>query len=359
MKCNASAGETIGKTLLGQSIAKDVIDLLASCIAVCTMSESVVTTVAGRDEFKGNPTECALLVLCRDLGFEYQKIRDSTVGRSEGTEDSGRPRIFTSARKMMSWAVPKPSSEGGGYRVYAKGASEIILSRCTSYITVTGETQAMTAEEIKRYETEVISPFADDAMRTIGLAYRDMPADADLDALSDTIMNSDGAPAFLSETELTQLGIVAIEDPLRDEVPGAIAKCYNAGIDVRMVTGDNLQTAIAIAKRANILTDELHFEDGSDGKRVLKKYRAMEGSVFRKMVHDKPADGGDPVFNQASFDEIWPYLRVLARSSPEDKFTIANGLNRSMLFEDAAKVAALKEEGITIFDDRQVVAMTR
>merc|ERR1719463_867652 len=84
----------------------------------------------------------------------------------------------------------------------------------------------------------------------------------------------------------------------------------------------------------------------------------MEGSVFRKMVHDKPADGGDPVFNQASFDEIWPYLRVLARSSPEDKFTIANGLNRSMLFEDAEKVAKLKSEGITIFDDRQVVAMT-
>ena len=50
------------------------------------------------------------------------------------------------------------------------------------------------------------------------------------------------------------------------------------------------------------------------------------------------------------------YLRVLARSSPEDKFTIANGLNRSMLFEDAAKVAKLKEEGITIFDDRQVPA---
>merc|ERR1719506_425582 len=183
-------------------------------------------------------------------------------------------------------------------------------------------------------------------MRTIALAYKDADELAG-EKVHDTIQNSDGNPAFLCETELTLICIVAIEDPLRDEVPPAIAKCYSAGIDVRMVTGDNLQTAIAIAKRANILTEDLHYTDGK-----LKPYRAMEGATFRKMVW-KENGSGEPEFDQDAFDKIWPYLRVLARSSPDDKLTLADGLNRSALFEDQDLVSRLaKEESIDIFPDR-------
>ena len=57
--------------------------------------------------------------------------------------------------------------------------------------------------------------------------------------------------------------------------------------------------------------------------------------------------------HQAEFDKIWPYLRVMARSSPEDKLTLANGLNKSLLYHDKKRVAELKAEGITIFPDRQ------
>jgi Ca2+ transporting ATPase len=120
-----------------------------------------------------------------------------------------------------------------------------------------------------------------------------------------------------------------------------------------MVTGDNLQTAIAIAKRANILTEDLHYEDGK-----LKPYRAMEGAKFRKMVY-KTTGSGEPEFDQEAFDKIWPYLRVLARSSPDDKLTLADGLNKSVLFEDKSLVERLaRAESIDIFPDRQVVAMT-
>jgi len=84
----------------------------------------------------------------------------------------------------------------------------------------------------------------------------------------------------------------------------------------------------------------------------------MEGKVFRKLVYDDDPHGGDPIFNQTSFDRIWPYLRVLARSSPEDKLTLANGLNKSTLYADSYRVAQLAEEGIVVFPDRQVVAMT-
>ena len=81
-------------------------------------------------------------------------------------------------------------------------------------------------------------------MRTIAVAYKDVDG-ADTDELRETALNVDGSRAFSFETNLVLLGIVGIEDPLRPEVPPAIERCYRAGIDVRMVPGDNLVTAIA------------------------------------------------------------------------------------------------------------------
>merc|ERR1719478_1806470 len=116
-------------------------------------------------------------------------------------------------------------------------------------------------------------------MRTIALAFREMekiPADE----VDSVVKNADGTPAFLCETNLTLVGVVGIEDPLRPEVPPAIERCYTAGIDVRMVTGDNINTAIAIAKGAGILRPE-HFDE----KGEIKKFRAITGENFRKYVH--------------------------------------------------------------------------
>jgi Ca2+ transporting ATPase len=96
----------------------------------------------------------------------------------------------------------------------------------------------------------------------------------------------------------------------------------------------------------------------ANGQKELKPLRAMEGADFRNRVHT-PGPDGELVFDQAEFDKIWPYLRVLARSSPDDKLTLANGLNKSMLFEqdEVVKDLAIKHQ-IEIFPDRQVVAMT-
>ena len=274
--------------------------------------------------------------------------------------------MFSSARKMMSWAVPLP---GGGWRLYSKGASEVILSRCSTRLTPGGtpdlsETDALGPAQESEITKKVINVFASEAMRTIGLAYRDFDATPDWEETHETILNADGSPAFKAESGLTLLGVVGIEDPLRPEVKPAIDKCYAAGIDVRMVTGDNLDTAVAIAKRCGILRQPEHFEVDNDPESITgvkqKPFRAMEGKVFRKMVYRvDPADpDGEPIFDQAAFDKIWPYLRVMARSSPEDKLTLANGLNKSLLFADKEAVAKFAEEGITIFPDRQVVAMT-
>merc|ERR1712176_1500343 len=158
--------------------------------------------------------------------------------------------------------------------------------------------------------------------------------------------------------------LVGIEDPLRPDVPDAIEKCYGAGIDVRMVTGDNPNTAVSIAYQAGILRD-FHFKEGTTERVAsnLKENVLMTGEVFRQKV--KPAktnENGEvlkPEFDQSEFDKIWPFLRVLARSSPEDKLTLAHGLNQSTLFADDEICRKLKDEdNITVFPDRQVVAMT-
>jgi Ca2+ transporting ATPase len=188
------------------------------------------------------------------------------------------------------------------------------------------------------------------------------------DATHPSQKQPDGSPAFDVECDLTLVSVVGIEDPLRDEVPGAIQKCYTAGIDVRMVTGDNIDTAIAIAAQCGILRAE-HFTGDftKPRERKIKPLRAMTGEDFRNMV-SQVTESVDPVTGkktqdrmiiQEKFDSVWPYLRVMARCDPSDKKVLADGLNRSLLCENAAEVARFYEqEGITIFPDRQVVAMT-
>ena len=115
------------------------------------------------------------------------------------------------------------------------------------------------------------------------------------------------------------------------------------GIDVRTVTGDNLATDIAIAKRTGILRENLQCDQNS---KALPK-RAMECKVFMRMVHDY-SNPGDATLNQEKFDADSPYLQVLARSSPDDKLTLAK--------EKCRKLKVL--ENIDVFPDKQVVAMT-
>merc|ERR1719215_836349 len=119
--------QTVGARVKENSeIDKDREDLLANLMCICTMDESGFMYQDGIPHFRGNPTECALLKMAEEMGFDYSKVREATRGRSADTMDQGHSKVFSSARKMMSWAVPR---EDGGFRIYAKGASEIILAR--------------------------------------------------------------------------------------------------------------------------------------------------------------------------------------------------------------------------------------
>ena len=358
-----SVGARLKQMLEGNLAALEPLGL---GICINTMDESSFRVEAsGATKFMGQPTECALLKFANDLGFNFSQVRSSTPGRSEATRAAdGKKFDYSSARKMMSWAV----RNGDGFRVYSKGGGEVILPRCSQVLAKGGGVEPLSAAG-KAEAEGVISVFASEAMRTIAMAYRDVPAGTDWAAVDPGGQRQpDGSPAFAVECGLTLVGVVGIEDPLRDEVPPAITKCYAAGIDVRMVTGDNLETAVAIASRCGILRHEHFFGDFNNPQtRKIKPFRAMTGEEFRNHVSvvretRDPVTGAvksERVILQEEFDKVWPYLRVMARCDPSDKKVLADGLNKSLICENLAEVQRFKEEeGIVIFPDRQVVAMT-
>jgi P-type Ca2+ transporter type 2B len=360
---------TLGDFVKSSGIYEGLVLLIAQCVAIDTMNETVLYFKDGKsgrnvqsavEGGSGNPTEVALLHMIQDMGHSYHEIRNNTKGRSDQGAlgkflSLGKQFEFSSARKIMSWAVPK---EEGGYRLYCKGASEVVLARCNNFVASSGAVEVMTEDALSEAQSISLS-YASRGMRCLALAYRDVPDGFSLDAKHPTIKNSDGLPANEIETCLTSIALVGIEDPLREDVPGAIAKCYKAGIDVRMVTGDNPNTAVSIAFQAGILRD-FHFVSGTTEfvASNLKPNVLLEGKTFRSMVYTI-AEDGTKSFDQSAFDKIWPFLRVMARSSPDDKLTLAHGLNQSLLYADKPLCAKLlSEHGIKIFPDRQVVAMT-
>nr|XP_045625379.1 plasma membrane calcium-transporting ATPase 2-like isoform X2 [Procambarus clarkii] len=248
----------------------------------------------------GNKTECALLGFVTDLGQSYQGIRDQYP-----EEKYVKVYTFNSARKSMSTVVPLGA---GGFRVFTKGASEIVVKRCTFKLNKQGEVAKITMEEQKQLERDVINRMASEGLRTIGVAYRDfVPFEANMNQtkISKT-------PEWEEEdsiiSNLTLLAILGVEDPVRTEVPDAIRLCEGAGVTVRMVTGDNVNTARSIAGKCGIL------KPGRNGL-------VMDSKEFNQRIRDNNGE-----VSQKLFDQVWPHLRVLARSSPQDKYVLVQGI---------------------------------
>ncbi|EKX34203.1 hypothetical protein GUITHDRAFT_119620 [Guillardia theta CCMP2712] len=286
--------------------------------------------------YSGNATECALLKLVNflfdyrgevgALDMPYKKYRtefpESMPGRSSIT--------FSSKRKRMCTLVPMPAGSPQPFRLYCKGASEIVLGLCTTF--ASGSETKSLDESTRSDIMNAIDDFASQGLRTLAVAYKEFPQ---------TPVTADGSLPDDVEQDLTLIAVLGIEDPLRDEVPSAIATCRSAGIVIRMVTGDNLSTAKAISRKANILTKEGE-ESGTE--------IAMTGEQFRQAVlFEQNTDHPEKFINQIEFDKIWPKLRVLARSTPTDKLVLVTGIQRSRLVIDA---------GNGNKQSRQVVAVT-
>ncbi|CAD6195436.1 unnamed protein product [Caenorhabditis auriculariae] len=288
-----------------ESIDKRTADLLITGISINSGYNSAVLPPKNPGEQRqqvGNKTECGLLGFVLDTGKNYEDIR-----RQYPEEKLYKVYTFNSSRKSMMTVIELP---GGGFRIYAKGASEIILGRCSYILTRNGALESFGANEFTDLTQTVIEPMASDGLRTIGLAYKDMvPAGQKKE---DNEIEYTGEIDWEDEETIrngmTLIAIMGIQDPVRPEVPAAIEKCQRAGITVRMVTGDNINTARSIATSCGIL------KPGAD-------FLALEGKDFNARIRD--ADGK---VNQAKLDQIWPKLRVLARAQPSDKYVLVKGI---------------------------------
>ncbi|XP_015670615.1 plasma membrane calcium-transporting ATPase 3 isoform X7 [Protobothrops mucrosquamatus] len=290
------------------SLTSKTLDMLVHAIAINSAYTTKILPPekeGGLPRQVGNKTECALLGFVLHLRRDYQPVREHIP-----EEKLYKVYTFNSVRKSMSTVICMPD---GGYRLFSKGASEIVLRKCTNVLNSNGELRAFRPRDRDEMVKKVIEPMACDGLRTICIAYRDFPAgkEPDWDNENDIVI------------DLTCIAVVGIEDPVRPEVPEAIRKCQRAGITVRMVTGDNINTARAIAAKCGII------QPGED-------FLCLEGKDFNRRIRNEKGE-----IEQERLDKIWPKLRVLARSSPTDKHTLVKGIIDS-----------------TIGDQRQVVAVT-
>lgn len=242
-----------------------------------------------RPDVIGSKTEGALMLMCRDWGFDCEQVKKEIF--NESTD-----RIFSfNSNKKRSTAVVQLRDGSGMTRVYCKGASEWVLKSCSRYLDHEGNPQPMTTDKQNELEITILK-MADNAMRTLLLAHVDIPTNE---------MPTDWMETPPDQSDLVCDCIVGIIDPLRADVKESVAIAQQAGVVVRMVTGDNINTASAIARQCGILN--------ACGT-------AVEGPHFRKMT-------------PSQLDELLPSLQVMARSSPEDKCLLVSRLNGHSLPE--------------------------
>ena len=234
--------------------------LLKECIAINTTAN---LDFADSSKIKaiGNPTEGALLLWLRTNGVNYLDIRDSlsVIDRLQ----------FTTELKYMATIV---NSEVTGKRVvYVKGAPDILLGLCE-----------ISEEEISRYNAK-LAEYQSHANRTLAFAYKELNDNDDI--------FTDGK---LNINDLHMMGIVGIEDSVRTDVPAAIEECLNAGVQVKIVTGDASGTAKEIGRQLGLWKPE----DTDENILIGTELAAMSDEELKKRL---------------------PLVKIISRARPNDK----------------------------------------
>ncbi|KAH7122482.1 calcium-translocating P-type ATPase [Dendryphion nanum] len=261
----------------------DIVESLSTNMKELIKSSFVLNSTAidtnHPNEFMGSSTEKSLLKFSRD----YLGMGSVSEERSNGNVVEMIP--FSSDRKWMAIIVKLQS---GGYRMYVKGAAEIVLDSCSQIIEDLGHEVSFTqlTPDMRSSLNKTMIEYSDKSLRVIVIAYRDVqewdPSNIELASLSDLVF----------------VGAFGIRDPLRPGVKESVRLCQSAGVFVRMVTGDSFSTATAIAEECGIYT--------SGGI-------AMDGPTFRSLTSHQ-------------LDLVLPRLQVLARSSPDDKMKLVTQL---------------------------------
>lgn len=224
----------------------------------------------GKPKGVGNPTEVALLLWLNAQNIDYLEVREAAKVLDQLT--------FSTERKFMATLVQSPLF--GKKILYVKGAPEIVFGKCKQVML--GD-KTVDAKECRPQVEAQLLAYQNMAMRTLGFAYKVVDADAPADAADLASMN-----------DLTFLGVVAISDPIRADVPAAVAKCQSAGIDVKIVTGDTPGTATEIARQIGLWQPE-----DTDRNRIT-------GAEFAEL--------SDEVLLDRVMD-----LKIMSRARPTDK----------------------------------------
>lgn len=272
---DASASELISS--LGAPIKKFLLESIAF------NSTAFEGEVEGEKTFIGSKTETALLL------FAQAHLAMGPVSELRESMTTLQIIPFDSGRKCMGIVVQLPN---GGARLYVKGASEILLAKCTQVLAdpSADESVAPLSKRDVSAISKLIETYASRSLRTIGICHRDFEMWP-----PKSVRRGEGGGNDFEFDDLFRdmcfIAMVGIQDPLREGVYESVKLCQKAGVVVRMVTGDNKITAQAIAKECGIIQPESI---------------VMEGPYFRNL-------------SKREQEEIIPRLHVLARSSPEDK----------------------------------------
>ena len=254
---------------------------IASAMALCCDAE-----IDNDGNVTGEPTEAALVVWADKLGMKKYDLKNAYPRSGEAPFDSGR--------KMMSTV----HSQDGEFVQYTKGAPDVIIGKCTHYIK-DGKPVPMT-EEYRESILAANKEMADKALRVLACATRfwnEEPASYEADSL---------------ECELCFVGLCGMIDPVRPEVKDAIVQCRSAGIRPIMITGDHIDTAVAIAKELGIITEGTY---------------AITGAQLNDMSDEQ-------------FELEFKNISVYARVQPEHKTRIVNAWRK------AGYVTAMTGDGV-------------
>ncbi|MDO4735777.1 MAG: cation-translocating P-type ATPase, partial [Bacteroidia bacterium] len=258
-------------SLTDQKLSDDEISILVKEGIAVNSTASLDLSDTNKAKVLGNPTEGALLLWLRENGLNYQTLKENASLIQE--------LPFSTERKYMATVV---NSSLGKKVLYVKGAPEIILSLCKQ--TCNNVDKASIDKQLYTYQEQ--------AMRTLGFAYQILE-EGDI-AIQDNKVVANN---------LTFLGIVAISDPVREDVPSAVEECLKAGIAVRIVTGDTPGTAKEIGRQIGL------WSENDTEKNIITgpEFAALSDEELDKIVLD---------------------LKIIARARPMDKKRLVEALQR-------------------------------
>jgi sodium/potassium-transporting ATPase subunit alpha len=260
--------------------------------------------------FSGNPSDIALLTYCDQLYSVTSLRKDYPILFEVPFNSTNKWQLVVV--KSVGRKEEEEDEENVEYEVLMKGAPEVILGKCRTYASRNASSGSVEITEAFRQEfTETYENFASQGRRVLALCSRTFQASKDFNCSAGDGINTFNFPT----TDLHFIGLVAIMDPPRDNVPEAIAKCHRAGVKVFMVTGDHPFTAKAIAKQVGLLKGDNNIELLEDEITSESDWNSCEGAI----VHGSRIDG--------LTDEQWHTILskpgvCFARTTPAHKLLI-------------------------------------